>query len=160
MSSVTSVPCKYNNKLFHKIRCRPLFSRGTRSFHIWITRILAHLDLNNSCQKRGHQYGYFLHSGSCKDIKYTVIYKSIIRKQAINKSLVLKCIVQAHWYIRNSDLHRDLRIETVTDINTILASFHKKIIQNHTNSEVSRFLNVKNIPRRLKRKKPFKLVKQ
>jgi hypothetical protein len=29
---------------------------------------------------------------------------------------VLKCIVNAPWYVRNSDLHRDLGIETVTDI--------------------------------------------
>jgi hypothetical protein len=28
---------------------------------------------------------------------------------------VLKCIVNAPWYVRNSDLHRDLGIETVTD---------------------------------------------
>jgi hypothetical protein len=26
---------------------------------------------------------------------------------------VLKCIVNAPWYVRNSDLHRDLGIETV-----------------------------------------------
>jgi hypothetical protein len=51
---------------------------------------------------------------------------------------VLKCIVQAPWYIRNSDLHRDLRIETVNDIITRLASSHKKIVQNHINSEVSK----------------------
>jgi hypothetical protein len=38
---------------------------------------------------------------------------------------VLKCIVQAPWYILNSD-HRDLRIETVTDIITKLAISHKK----------------------------------
>jgi hypothetical protein len=37
---------------------------------------------------------------------------------------VLKCIVQAPWYICISRLHRDQRIETVTDINT-LASSHK-----------------------------------
>jgi hypothetical protein len=73
---------------------------------------------------------------------------------------VLKCTVQEPWYIRNSDLHWDLRIETVTDIVTRLASSHKKRLQNHINSEVSRFLNVQNIPRRLKRKKPFELVKQ
>jgi hypothetical protein len=42
---------------------------------------------------------------------------------------VLKCIVQAPWYIRNSD-HRDLRIETVTDIITRLASSHKKKVLN------------------------------
>jgi hypothetical protein len=73
---------------------------------------------------------------------------------------VLKCIVQAPWYIRKSDLHRDLGIETVTDIITRLASSHKKKLQNHINSEVSRLLNVPNIPRRLKQKKPFELVKQ
>jgi hypothetical protein len=73
---------------------------------------------------------------------------------------VLKCIVEAPWYIRNSDLHRDLRIETVTDIITSLASSHKRRLQNHINSEVPRLLNVQNIPRRLKRKKPFELVKQ
>jgi hypothetical protein len=60
---------------------------------------------------------------------------------------VLKCIVQAPWYIRNGDLRRDLGIETVTDIITRLASSHKKGLQNHINSEVSRLLNVQNIPR-------------
>jgi hypothetical protein len=29
---------------------------------------------------------------------------------------VLKCVVNAPWYIRNSGLHRDFGIETVTDI--------------------------------------------
>jgi hypothetical protein len=60
---------------------------------------------------------------------------------------VLKCIVQAPWYIRNSGLHRDLKIETVTDIITGLANSHKKRLQNHINSELSRLLNVQNIPR-------------
>jgi hypothetical protein len=73
---------------------------------------------------------------------------------------VLKCIVEAPWYIRNSGLHRDLRVETVIDIITRLASSDKKRLQNHINSEVSRLLNVQNIPRRLKRKKPFELFKQ
>jgi hypothetical protein len=72
---------------------------------------------------------------------------------------VLKCIVQVPWYIRNSDLHRDLGIGTVTDIITI-ASSQKRRLQNHIDSEVSRLLYVQNITRRLKRKKPFKLVKQ
>jgi hypothetical protein len=72
---------------------------------------------------------------------------------------VLKCIVQAPWYVRNSD-HRDLGIETVTDIITRVASSHKMKLQKHINSEVSRLLKVQNIPRRLKRKKPFVLVKQ
>jgi hypothetical protein len=66
---------------------------------------------------------------------------------------VLKCIVQTPWYIRNSDLHRDLRIETVTDIITRLASSHKKKLQNHINSEVSRLLNVQDTPRWLKNRR-------
>jgi hypothetical protein len=73
---------------------------------------------------------------------------------------VLKYIVQAPWYIRNIDLHRDLGIETVTDLITRLTSSHEKRLQNHINSEVSRLLNVQNIPGRLKRKKPLELVKQ
>jgi hypothetical protein len=59
---------------------------------------------------------------------------------------VLKCIVQAPWYIGNSDLHRNLGIETVTDIITRLASSDKKRLKNHINSEVSRFLDVQKYP--------------
>jgi hypothetical protein len=76
------------------------------------------------------------------------------------QNIVLKFIVQTPWYIPNSDLHRDLGFETITDIITRLASSHKKILQNHINSEMSRLLNVQNIPRGLKQKKPFELVKQ
>jgi uncharacterized protein YeeX (DUF496 family) len=71
---------------------------------------------------------------------------------------VLKCIVNAHWYVRNSDLHRDLGIETVTDIIVKFAKSHEKRLQDHINIEASRLLNVKNITRRLKRKKLFELV--
>jgi uncharacterized protein YeeX (DUF496 family) len=67
---------------------------------------------------------------------------------------VLKCIVNVPWYVRNSD-HRDLGIETVTDIIAMFAKSHEKRLQDHINIEASRLLNVKNITRRLKRKKPF-----
>jgi uncharacterized protein YeeX (DUF496 family) len=70
---------------------------------------------------------------------------------------VLKCIVNASWYIRNSD-HRDLGIETVTDIIAKFARSHEKRLEDHINIEASRLLNVNNITRRLKRKKPFELV--
>jgi uncharacterized protein YeeX (DUF496 family) len=69
---------------------------------------------------------------------------------------VLQCIVNALWYVRNSDLHRDLGIETVTDIIAKVAKSHEKRLQDHINIEASRLLN--NITRRLKRKKPFELV--
>jgi uncharacterized protein YeeX (DUF496 family) len=68
---------------------------------------------------------------------------------------VLKCIVNAPWYVRNSDLHCDLGIETVTDIIANFAKSHEKRLQDHINIEASRLLNVNNITRRLKRKKPF-----
>jgi uncharacterized protein YeeX (DUF496 family) len=71
---------------------------------------------------------------------------------------VLKCIVNAPWYVRNSDLHRDLGIETVTDIIDNFAKSHEKRFQDHINIEASRLLNVNNITKRPKRKKPFELV--
>jgi uncharacterized protein YeeX (DUF496 family) len=71
---------------------------------------------------------------------------------------VLKCIVNAPWYVRNSDLHRDLGIETVTDIIAKFAKSHEKRLQDYINIEASRILNVNNVTRGLKRKKPFELV--
>jgi hypothetical protein len=71
------------------------------------------------------------------------------------QSNVINCTVSASWYFRNSHLHRDLGIEEVTYIITKLANSHEKKLQNHINTEVSRLLNVNNITKRLKRKKPF-----
>jgi hypothetical protein len=59
---------------------------------------------------------------------------------------VLKCTVNASWYIRNSDLHRDLRIKMVTDIISEFANTHENRLQNHINIKASRFLNVKISP--------------
>jgi hypothetical protein len=84
----------------------------------------------------------------------------VIQRFQNKKQRRLDNTAQAPWYIRYSDFNRDLGIETVTHIITRLASSHKRRLRNHINSEVSRLLNVQNIPRRLKRKKPFELVKQ
>jgi hypothetical protein len=70
---------------------------------------------------------------------------------------VLKCIVNAPWYVRNCELHHDLGIETVTDIMAKFANSHEKRLQNHINIEASRLPNVNNITKRLKRKKPFEI---
>jgi hypothetical protein len=56
--------------------------------------------------------------------------------------------------------HRDLGIETVTDIIAKFAKSHEKRLQYPINIEASRLLNVNNITRRLKRKKPFELVRR
>jgi hypothetical protein len=68
---------------------------------------------------------------------------------------VLKYIVNAPWYVLNSDLHRDLGKETVADIIAKFAKSHEKRLQDHINIEASRLLNLNSITRRLKRKKPF-----
>jgi uncharacterized protein YeeX (DUF496 family) len=72
---------------------------------------------------------------------------------------VLKCVVNAPSYVRNSD-HRDLRIETVTDIIAMFTKSHEKRPQDHINMEASRLLSVNNITRQLKQKKPFELVRR
>jgi hypothetical protein len=73
---------------------------------------------------------------------------------------LLKFIVNPPWHVRNSDLHRDLGIETVTDIIAKFAKSHEKRLQSYINIEASKFLNVNNMARRLKRKKPFELVRR
>jgi hypothetical protein len=55
-----------------------------------------------------------------------------------HQNKVLKCIVNAPWYVRNSDLRRDLGTETVTDVIAKFANSHKKRLQNHINVETSK----------------------
>jgi hypothetical protein len=50
------------------------------------------------------------------------IFLKKIGKYHRYQNKVLKCIVNAPWYARNNDLHRNLGIETVTDI---IAKFTK-----------------------------------
>jgi hypothetical protein len=57
---------------------------------------------------------------------------------------VIKCIVNAPWYLRNSDLHRDLEIVTVTDIIAKFAKSHEKRLEDHIDIEASRLLKVDN----------------
>jgi uncharacterized protein YeeX (DUF496 family) len=67
-------------------------------------------------------------------------------------------IISPRWryeysVLRTKCLHRELGIETVTDIIAKFAKPHEKRLQDQINTEASRFLNVNNITRRLKRKK-------
>jgi uncharacterized protein YeeX (DUF496 family) len=93
------------------------------------------------------------HNSSISEI---ILYIHLIQRY---QNKVLKFIVNAPWYVRNSDLHRDLRIETVTDIITKFAKSHEQRLQDHINIEASRLLNVNNMTRQLKRKTPFELVR-
>jgi hypothetical protein len=98
-----------------------------------------------------------MHLGSVRSYySHAVISQKKICFIVTDVNKVQKCIANAPWYVRNSDLHRDLGIETVTIAK--FAKSHEKRLQDNINIEASRLLNVKNITRRLKRKKPFELV--
>jgi hypothetical protein len=46
---------------------------------------------------------------------------------------VIRNIVDAHWYIRNADLHRDLQLEMVTNEIGKLAKKHEERLLHHVN---------------------------
>ncbi|KAI5750924.1 hypothetical protein M8J77_002517 [Diaphorina citri] len=71
---------------------------------------------------------------------------------------VLRCIVDAPWYIRNDDLHRDLGVESVKECMKRFASAHQKRLEDHPNPEATHLLRVDDLFRRLKRVKPHELI--
>lgn len=71
---------------------------------------------------------------------------------------VLRGIVNAPWYVRNNDLHRDLRIELVSEVIKKYAVKHDQRLQTHVNYEMNTVVNVNNNIRRLKRTKPYELM--
>lgn len=70
---------------------------------------------------------------------------------------VLRSSVDAPWYVRNSDLHRDLGMATVTSEIQRFAIKHEERLHHHVNVEAIQLLDVHGM-RRLKRKKPHELV--
>jgi hypothetical protein len=70
----------------------------------------------------------------------------------------LRHIVDASWYVRNSDLHRDLEIDTVDKEIKRLARKHEDRLHQHTNVEPLQHLDNSDVVRRLKRVKLFELV--
>ena len=69
---------------------------------------------------------------------------------------VLRAIVNAPMYTRNSDIHRDLNIETVQEVALRLASSYEMRIDNHPNATVDHLFD-RGVLRRLKRTKTFEL---
>lgn len=79
--------------------------------------------------------------------------------QSIQKfqNKVLRNILSAPWYVRNSDIHRDLKTPTVKDVIKNFALKHKIRLNQHVNVEASSLLHNQNSVRRLKRTKPLEL---
>lgn len=72
---------------------------------------------------------------------------------------VLRSIVNAPWYIRNDNLHRDLGVEYVKDVLRKYAVKHYDLIHEHENTAIQHMVEEnRNILRRLKRLKPNDLV--
>jgi hypothetical protein len=67
-------------------------------------------------------------------------------------------MVNAPWYIRNKDLHRDLQVDVVTSEIQRFAQKHEERLHNHENVETIQLLDNTCIVRSLQRKKPFELV--
>jgi hypothetical protein len=71
---------------------------------------------------------------------------------------VFRSIVNAPWYVRNSDLHRDLEVDAVSSEIQRLAQKHEERLHHHENVEAIQNLDNMGIVRRLQTKKPFELV--
>jgi hypothetical protein len=74
------------------------------------------------------------------------------------QNTVLRGIVDAPWYIRNDNLHKDLDVETVDSVIKKYVQSHEQRLQRHINVEALQLLNNDGLVRRLKRTKPFELV--
>jgi alpha-D-ribose 1-methylphosphonate 5-triphosphate synthase subunit PhnI len=67
-------------------------------------------------------------------------------------------MVNAPLYVRNADLHRDLKMEMVTAEIKRFARKHEERLHHHDNVEAIQLLDKTKLPRRLKRTKPFELA--
>jgi hypothetical protein len=67
-------------------------------------------------------------------------------------------MVNAPWYIRNNDLHRDLQVDVVSSESQRVAQKHEERLHCHENIEAIQLLDNMCTVRRLQRKKPFELV--
>jgi hypothetical protein len=67
---------------------------------------------------------------------------------------VLRAIVNAPWYVRDADFHRDLKLEMVTAEIKMFARKHEERLHHH-NVEAIHLLDNSELLRRLKRTKPL-----
>lgn len=72
---------------------------------------------------------------------------------------ILRSIVGAPKYIQNVNLHRDLGVESVNEMIHKAAAAHHQKLEDHINIEAVQLLDVSDHVRRLKRIKPYELLK-
>lgn len=70
---------------------------------------------------------------------------------------ILRQITGAPMYTRNSDIHRDLQIDTVKQVIMSMARKHELALEMHPNSIIDDLLENETMTRRLKRRKTFEL---
>jgi hypothetical protein len=74
------------------------------------------------------------------------------------KNKVLRNIVDAPWYIRNTEIHRELQMQMVTNKNGQFAKKHEERLLHRVDVAVIELFESSELVQRLKRKKPFELV--
>jgi hypothetical protein len=82
-------------------------------------------------------------------------------EQHLNNTIqnkVLRGIVNAPWYPRNSNIHRHLGVRMVTAEIKRKAKKHEDRLHQHNNMEAIQLLDNSRVVRRLKRLKPLELV--
>jgi hypothetical protein len=67
-------------------------------------------------------------------------------------------MVNAPWYIRNNDLHRDLQVDAVCREIQRFAQKHEGRLHHHEEVEAIQLLDNMDTVHRLQREKPFELV--
>lgn len=83
---------------------------------------------------------------------------TIINKIQSFQNKLLRRLVNAPWYVRNSDLHRDLKVDTVNETITKFATTHHKRLVSHINPEARNLHNSEDATRRLCRTRPAELI--
>lgn len=85
--------------------------------------------------------------------------KTNLRMIQTFQNKVLRGIVNAPWYIRNDNLHRDLQVENVSEIVKKYAFRHYQQLQDHVNPQIQYMVEENNNTiRRLKRLRPYDLI--
>lgn len=71
---------------------------------------------------------------------------------------ILRTMVNAPWFIRNNDLHRDLGVKTIAEEIHINAQKHVLKLQSHINSDLNNIVSNYSSTRRLQRTLPLDLA--